>query len=696
MAATTHGIKAGRAFVLIEAIDRTGKVLEGIRHRIGRFAAQMSNMGQMMALRAAAALTPVGFSLSTFTEFDDAMRRVEARSRGTGAELATLRKQAKELGRTTAFTATHIGNLQARLAQFGMNRKDIEQTVKPLMLLARSGGTGLDLGTDIMQATDAVTQTLAAFQLPTSQAAGTADLLTVAINNSKFTLEELSTALQHAAPTAALFNMSVKETVAVLSSIRELGYDASIVGTAFRNMWLRASREKGREDFNEKLQELTGRTIEFVDASGNLKNPILILQQLRGALAGVGNTEAADMIAKLMELRATGPSLGLMSATDTLARMLTVLDDIDGQAQKVHDSMESGIGGAFRNFESAVEGVQIAIGEALDKIVVSMSGFSQKYLQDVAKWIEANAGYIAMVTTAIAAMGAFGIALIVLGQIIIATTAILGVATAATGFFMGALTAIISLSPAGLIAIAGGLVAIAAAYVLLSQIDWAKIIAGAGGTADAIASALKSGDIASAWEMLVLRMKLTFMRFVLELQKEMENLAHWILLIAKFTPGVALLIDTYEEPLKRRGFGILDVIDMQRKVMEGGIGVLEAQLSESELRETRKQQLRDMAAAQGGFADSPAPDTSKWKAALDAMAANIAPIAQKPAGGSISPDIVEGLRIGSIEAAKAMQEATFTQAQRDDAKRAADAAEDSLDELTQINSKLDKLAVGAV
>jgi TP901 family phage tail tape measure protein len=691
------GIKAGKAFVIIEAIDQTGKVLNGIRNRIGQFASQMSNMGQMLALRAAAALTPVAFSLSTYQQFDDAMRKVGARSRGTGHEMQNLRKQAKELGRTTAFTATHIANLQARLAQFGMNRGDIEKTVKPLMLLARAGGEGLDLGTDILQATDAVTQTMSAWHLESSQAAEVSDILTVALNDSKFTLEELSTALQHAAPTAALFKMSIKDTVAVLSTIRELGYDASIVGTAFRNMWLRASRSKGRDDFNKRLEDLTGKTIEFVDASGNLRNPIEILQQLRGALQGVGNVEAADMIAKLMELRATGPSLGLMGATDTLARMLTVLDDTGGAAQRIHDEMESGIGGAFRNFESAVEGVQIAVGEALDRMVQGMSGFSQQYLQSITAWIEANGGYIAIVTAAIAAIGAFGIALIVLGQIVIASTAILGVATAAIGFFVTAITTIISLSPAGLITLAVGLTAIAAAYLLLSQINWGNIIAGTTGSMNAIAQALKGGDILAAWEILVMRMKLTFMKFVLEIMKEVENLAHWILALSKIGllgPIATAAAVGGELGAAKHGMTLSDLVDMPRKAIETGVSAMEAKMSELELRETRKQQLRDMAAAQGGRSRAE-PDISAWMNKLNDMAKNLSPIAMKPQGG-VAPGIVEGLRIGTQEAAQAIQEAMFNQEQKNDTKRAADAAEDSLDELVQMNSKLDSLAVGAV
>src|SRR5262245_24750308 len=115
--ATTYGIKAGKAFILIEAVDATAKVLDQIRHKIGRFGSDISAIGQTMAFRSAAALTPVALSLKTFADFDDSLRIVEARAKGTADEMQNLRDIAQNLGATTAFTATHIGQLMARLAQ---------------------------------------------------------------------------------------------------------------------------------------------------------------------------------------------------------------------------------------------------------------------------------------------------------------------------------------------------------------------------------------------------------------------------------------------------------------------------------------------------------------------------------------------------------------------------------------------------
>ena len=120
MASGSSGIKAGKAFVVLEVYDKTAFVLRRAARRIQGFANDIQAMGQKMLTRGLLAMTPAALSLSVFTKFDDAMKKVEARSAGTATEMSNLREQAKELGRTTSFTASQVGELQAKLAQKGL------------------------------------------------------------------------------------------------------------------------------------------------------------------------------------------------------------------------------------------------------------------------------------------------------------------------------------------------------------------------------------------------------------------------------------------------------------------------------------------------------------------------------------------------------------------------------------------------
>jgi TP901 family phage tail tape measure protein len=416
MAATVHGIKAGKAFILIEAVDKTAKVLDGLKNRIGRWGSELSAMGTTIALRAAMALTPAVFSAKMFADFDDSMRKVEARSKGTAAEMAALRLQAKELGRTSAFTSSQIGELQARLAQFGKSRADILKMTEPIMDLARAGGEGKDLGLDIIQATDAVTQVLAAYRLETAATGRVTDLLTQTVNSSRFTLEELSTALQYAAPAAKRFNVSIEDMLVGVGAIRELGVDASIAGTAFRNMLLYVSQAAERESFNEALQKLTGNVINFTDAAGNLRNPIDMLLAIAEATKDLGNVEAADLFTQLFETRATVPAMGVSESIKFIQRVRRELSQVHGVAARTHKTLESGLGGAFRELASASEAVALSLGEAFSKSLITATQAANRWLKIISEWIDQNKALVTIIFSSIAALGIFGVVMILLGQ----------------------------------------------------------------------------------------------------------------------------------------------------------------------------------------------------------------------------------------------------------------------------------------
>lgn len=439
MPGSVGGIKAGKAFILIEAIDRTGKILDGIKHKLGRYAADISSMGTTMALRAAAGLTPIALATKTYADFDDSMRRVEARSRGTVAEMEALREQAKLLGRTTAFTASQIGELQAKLAQKGFNRSAILAMTEPIMNLARSGGTG-DLLADATMAADLVSGTLRAFQMESKESNRLSDLFTAAINNSNYSLEELTTSLSYAAPAAKNFNMSVEDTLAMLAAMRDLNIDASIAGTAFRNMLNYTSKEAERSKFNDRLKEMTGNTIDFIDAAGNLRNMRDILLGINKAVAGLGTAQRTELYDMLFETRAAVPASAVGRSSDTIARLLTIFGDVNDLSKKTATTMESGLGGSFRELESATEGVAIAIGEALDNALMSLGQRGEDMLGIITQWIKDNEGLTTSIILLTAGFGLLGIAMLLTGQAMLMLTPLFTLATILTGTTAALLT----------------------------------------------------------------------------------------------------------------------------------------------------------------------------------------------------------------------------------------------------------------
>jgi TP901 family phage tail tape measure protein len=296
---------------------------------------------------------------------------------------------------------------------------------EPIMNLARASGEGADLMTDAKQSAELVTGSIRAYEMAAKDAAYISDLMAASVNNSNFTLEELIVSMQYAAPAAHRYGVSIEDTLAALAGMRDLNLDASIAGTAFRNMLVYLSQEKERTKFNDSLKELTGNTIDFVDAAGNLKSLPHILFAMSRAMDGLGSSVKGDMLNEMFGTRANIPASVLGERMGSFAQMISILKASAGIAKATQEKMETGVGGAFRETESAIEGIAIAIGESLDDSIITAVQKFKVLAASATEWIMANRGVIVAVTATIIGLGALGIALITLGMAIRMSTGVL-------------------------------------------------------------------------------------------------------------------------------------------------------------------------------------------------------------------------------------------------------------------------------
>ena len=309
--ASTAGVRAGKAFVLIEAVDKTSFILRRISAKMKAFGSKMTAMGRSMMTSGIFAAAPIAMATKRFASFDDAMRRVEARSGATAGEMKTLTDQAKELGRTTSFTAVQVADLQAKLAQKGFKPKQIGDMTGAVMNLARAAGSGEEGDTTV--AADLVSGTLKAFQMGADQAGRVSDIFTAAVNGSNFSLEGLMDGMAKAGPLASSFGLSVEETAATLASMTNLNITAAEAGTAFQSFLARMSKEEFTGSFNKQLEQLTGQTISFRDAEGNLRKPLEVFADLQKATANLGTAERGDLLSILFGVRQFGKATGGMA-----------------------------------------------------------------------------------------------------------------------------------------------------------------------------------------------------------------------------------------------------------------------------------------------------------------------------------------------------------------------------------------------
>ena len=71
--------------------------------------------------------------VTTFSEFEFVMAKVNAVSGATQSEFKGLNETAEKLGRTTFFTATQVGELMLNFSKLGFSAQEIQDAVEPTL-----------------------------------------------------------------------------------------------------------------------------------------------------------------------------------------------------------------------------------------------------------------------------------------------------------------------------------------------------------------------------------------------------------------------------------------------------------------------------------------------------------------------------------------------------------------------------------
>lgn len=345
--ATAQGIRAGRAYVELGAsMDKLNRDLTQAQQRLNAW----SSGARSAMISAFAIATPVALATKTFAEFDDQMRLVQAVTGATGAQFEKLTEQAKELGRTTSWTAAEAAQGMISLGRAGFKSDEIEASIAGVMDLARATGT------EIGPATDIASNALRAFRLEASEMTRVVDVLTATANGSAQTLEDLGEAFKYVAPLAAETGLTIEDTAKIVGALANFGVRGSQAGTVLKAIQTRMASDS-------KAQELyLDLGIDITDAEGNLRKVNDVLLDLGDRLRNVPSGERLAMIKTLFgQYGLTGVAI----TTANFRELNDAIDNADGTAARTAQTMDAGLGGAIRIMESAIEGAAIAIGESL-------------------------------------------------------------------------------------------------------------------------------------------------------------------------------------------------------------------------------------------------------------------------------------------------------------------------------------------
>lgn len=311
--------------------------------------------------------------VKTASDFDSAMATVQAISGATGDDFEKLSKKAQEMGAKTKFSASESAEAFKYMAMAGWKTEAMLDGIEGIMNLAAASGEDLGLTSDI------VTDALTAFGLQAKDSAHFSDVLASAANNSNTNVSMLGESFKYVAPVAGSLKYSIEDTAVALGIMANSGIKASQAGTSLRSIFTNLLKPT---DQMQTVMDQLG--ISVTEEDGSMKTLHQTMVDLRTAFSTLEDSEKATAAATLAGKYGMSGLLAIVNTSDEDFNKLTnAINNADGTAQRMSDTMLNNLGGQLVILKSTIEGIAISFGEIL---MPAMRKVTEK-LQNLANWI---------------------------------------------------------------------------------------------------------------------------------------------------------------------------------------------------------------------------------------------------------------------------------------------------------------------
>ena len=330
-----------------------------------------SDLGSTLATTAVMAAPFVGM-LSKAADFEAVMSKVKAITVSDDKAMQQLTATARELGEKTMFSATQAGEAMTYLGMAGWNSQQIMAGMPGLLNLAAASGT------DLARTADIVSDDLTAFGLGAEHAGHMADVFAKTSTKTNTNVEMLGETMKYAAPVAHAFGASLEETAALTGIMANSGIKASAAGTALRSGFLRlagtsAKSTKAIEEMGLSLSEATAQQEEAraalaslgiaMDDTNGPRKMGAIVRDLADKTKDMSKEQRLATLATIFGTNAASAWVAVIDqGPDALDQLTKELENSDGAAAAMAETMQNNARGAMIRLQSATESVAISIG----------------------------------------------------------------------------------------------------------------------------------------------------------------------------------------------------------------------------------------------------------------------------------------------------------------------------------------------
>ncbi len=310
-------------------------------------------------------------TIKTAADFEHAMTKVKTLTQGDMFQ--QLKSQAREFGASTRHSATEAAQAMVFYSMAGFKALETFKTMPSTLALATAATEDLSTTADILSGV------VRGYQIPLDDIPKTTDLLTAGFANAKMDLRTLGEALQKSGGTFNKLGVPLSELLALIGKLRDVNIDPSSIGTALTSA---ASRLVSPVKLvKDRIQELLN-----IDASkltteqGKLGSFVDLLERLEKA--GATPADFYDIFGK-----ESGKYLiQYLQVSNGIRRLQHTIENSTGITKRFATEFEKGATGAMYSFKSAVEAVEISLGESglLDYFTKSTFAFAS-YIQKLSR-----------------------------------------------------------------------------------------------------------------------------------------------------------------------------------------------------------------------------------------------------------------------------------------------------------------------
>lgn len=321
-----------------------------------------------------------GYAVKVGSDFESGMSEVAAISGASGKALQALADKAKEMGSTTKFSATESAEALKYMAMAGWDTDKMLSGLPGVMNLAAASGENLGTVSDI------VTDSMTAFGMAADEAGHFADVLAQASSKSNTNVALMGETFKYVAPVAGALGYSAEDAAVAIGLMANSGIKGSQAGTALRQTLARLA--KPTDEVEAAMEDLG---ISLTDSEGNMKSLDEVMLDMRKGFKNLTKDQQAQYAASIAGQEGMSGLLAIVNASDEDFNTLTeAIQNSDGAAQSMADTMQDNLKGAVTIAKSALEGLGITVYEEISTPMKNAVETATEYTGQLQRAFEAK------------------------------------------------------------------------------------------------------------------------------------------------------------------------------------------------------------------------------------------------------------------------------------------------------------------